>query len=47
MKNSLRTSGDILAATNESWSALSGDEDALYKVSTGNANPRRRARKKK
>ena len=30
MKNSLRISGDILASTNETWSAPSGDEDALY-----------------
>jgi len=30
MRNTVRVKGDIIAASVESWSALSGDEDQLF-----------------
>jgi prevent-host-death family protein len=43
MKDTLKIRGDIMAPTGEQWSALSGDEDALYRR---RPRKRRRARRK-
>lgn len=40
MKGTVQIRGDIVAPIDESWSALSGDEDELY--SRGTAKPRAR-----
>lgn len=43
MKGTLRISGDVMAPLDVEWSALSGDEDHLYK---GTGRPAKPARKK-
>jgi prevent-host-death family protein len=42
MKDTLKIRGDIVAPINEKWSALSGDEDALYRGRPRKARARRK-----
>ncbi len=42
MKDTLKIRGDIMAPIGEKWSALSGDEDALYRGRPRKARARRK-----
>ena len=46
MKNTLKIKGDIVAPTNERWSAVSGAEDHLYGAAPKKVPARRSAPKK-
>jgi prevent-host-death family protein len=46
MKDTLVIKGDIVGSIHEGWSALSGDEDNLYKPSTKGTRPRGGKRRK-
>jgi prevent-host-death family protein len=45
MKNTLTITGDVVAPTDESWSAESGDEDPIHAPASRPARPRRRLKK--
>jgi prevent-host-death family protein len=42
MKGTMRTTGDVMAPVDIEWSALSGDEDHLYKDMRRSAKPARK-----
>jgi len=42
MKGTLRISGDVMAPLDVEWSALSGDEDHLYKATRRSVKPARK-----
>ncbi|HEV2443790.1 MAG TPA: type II toxin-antitoxin system prevent-host-death family antitoxin [Steroidobacteraceae bacterium] len=42
MKGTVRTNGDVMAPLDVEWSALSGDEDHLYKGARHHAKPARK-----
>ena len=42
MKGTVRISGDVMAPLDVEWSALSGDEDHLYKGTRHSAKPSRK-----
>lgn len=46
MKNTLKITGDIVAATREAWSAVRGDEDHLFAPRKKRPRARRRSVKK-
>ena len=46
MKNTVQIKGDVVAAINEEWSALSGDEDHLFSMTLRKSRAHRGNRKK-
>jgi prevent-host-death family protein len=46
MKNTVKVAGDVAASLGVEWSALSGDEDDLYKRPSGKRSHAQRRRRK-
>lgn len=46
LRNSVRIAGDVIAPTSDAWSALSGDEDHLYRSAPRKPRARRATLKK-